>query len=255
VVTGGTPEAVFLVLERWGTDLASILDTATAAGSPFPFSPADVKTLSLQLFQALAFLHARCVLHRDVKLSNLLYCKGVLKLADFGMARNTSPLGGALTPRIVTLWYRAPELLLGAVDYTDAVDAWAAGCVMAELLRHRPVFPGREEGEMWSLLVALLGSPNQRIWPNWTQLPQARSLSMSCAPQEFNHLRREFSGVAPAGLELLNSLLCYDPSRRLGMEAAAHAEWFREKPLPHSPEAMPIFPDAFEGGRKRARTD
>jgi cyclin-dependent kinase 10 len=248
VVSGARADATFLVFDYAEHDLAALLDAAAARREPPPFSTGEVKTLLAQLLDAVAFLHARCVLHRDLKLSNLLYTNaGVLKLADFGLARNASPTGsGALTPRVVTLWYRAPELLLGAAEYGTPIDAWAAGCIAGELLRREPLFPGSNEGETWRHMVALLGTPSERIWPGWSRLPRAGSVAGcgtgAVAPQSFNYLKRDFPDVSPAGVELLNTLLTYDPRKRASMEEAARHAWFREAPRPRPPEAMPRFP-------------
>jgi cyclin-dependent kinase 10 len=271
VVSGARADAVFLVFDYAEHDLAALLDAAAMQRAPPPFSASEVKTLLLQLLSAVAFLHARCVLHRDLKLSNLLYTNaGMLKLADFGLARNASPVAGsgALTPRVVTLWYRAPELLLGCTQYGTPVDAWAAGCILGELLRREPLFPGTDEAETWRYMVALLGTPTERIWPGWSRLPRAGSVAggAASAAQNFNFLKRDFPDVSPAGIELLNQLLTYDPRKRAGAaEAAAHA-WFSERPLPRQPAAMPRFPCAHGAppppalpdsalARKRAREE
>ena len=248
VVSGAKPDSIFLVFDYAEHDLAQLLDAATAQRAPSPFSAGEVKTLLQQLFGAVAFLHSRCVLHRDLKLSNLLYTNGgCLKLADFGLARTASPLGaaaGALTPKVVTLWYRAPELLLGCSEYGSPIDAWAAGCVMGELLRREPLFPGRDEADVWHMIVALLGTPSDRIWPGWSRLPRAGSVAGGVPQQNFNYLKRDFPDVSPAGVELLNALLTFDPRKRLTLDEAARHAWFRERPFPRPPEAMPRFPSS-----------
>ena len=246
VVSGARADAVFLVFDYAEHDLAALLDAAAAARAPPPFAAAEVKTLVAQLVSAVAFLHSRCVLHRDLKLSNLLYTNsGVLKLADFGLARSSSPAGsGALTPRVVTLWYRAPELLLGCCTYGAPVDAWATGCIAGELLRREPLFPGADEADTFRRIVALLGAPTERIWPGWSSLPRAGSVAAGAPPNAFNYLKRDFKDVTPAGVDLLNQLLTYDPRKRATLEEAQAHSWFRERPLPRSPEAMPRFPCA-----------
>lgn len=116
------------------------------------FCPAffQVKCLMKQLLDGLKHCHSRGVLHRDIKGSNLLIDKnGVLKIADFGLATTIDPnKKQKLTSRVVTLWYRPPELLLGATDYGASVDLWSTGCILAELLAGKPIMPGRTEVKM-----------------------------------------------------------------------------------------------------------
>ena len=119
-----------------------------------PFLPSETKTLLRQLASALDYLHGNWILHRDLKTSNiLLNNRGQIKLADFGMARYTSAPPPQLTQLVVTLWYRAPELLLGAERYGFAVDVWSLGCVFAELLSREPLLQGGNEveqlGKVW----------------------------------------------------------------------------------------------------------
>lgn len=108
------------------------------------------------------------MIHRDIKMSNLLYSNGALKLCDFGLARDFGTPLRPYTPKVVTLWYRAPELLLGAKTYSSAVDIWACGAIMGELLCHTPLLPGRNDQEQLKLTYELLGTPNDAIWPGYT---------------------------------------------------------------------------------------
>jgi serine/threonine protein kinase len=138
VVVGAKQESVFLVFEYCEHDLATLLD---ASPSP-PFSEAEIKRLMVQLLEAIAFMHEQWVIHRDVKMSNLLYTKGTLKLCDFGLAREFGTPLRPYTPKVVTLWYRAPELLLGAKTYSSSIDMWACGAILGEWLGHAPLLPG-----------------------------------------------------------------------------------------------------------------
>jgi serine/threonine protein kinase len=130
--------SVYLVFEYVDHDLADLLDNMLQKGQHFTIS--EVKCLVKQLLEAVSFLHTHWIIHRDIKMSNLLYNnKGELKLADFGLARTygvplTEEKAKLLTPTVVTLWYRAPELLWGATQYTTAIDMWSVGCIMGELL-------------------------------------------------------------------------------------------------------------------------
>ncbi|KAF0921491.1 hypothetical protein E2562_007029 [Oryza meyeriana var. granulata] len=119
-----------------------------------PFSEAEVRNWCFQIFQALAYMHQRGYFHRDLKPENLLVSKDVIKLADFGLAREVSSVP-PYTEYVSTRWYRAPEVLLQSSVYDSAVDMWAMGAIMAELLTLHPLFPGtRSEAINWQSLCA-----------------------------------------------------------------------------------------------------
>lgn len=146
------------------------------------FSEAEVKCLVQQLLRAVHYLHRNFIIHRcvsrattckrnlcfrprDLKLANLLMNnRGQLKLADFGLARVYGEPVKPYTPKVVTLWYRAPELLLGATTYTTSVDLWGVGCIFGELVLKTPLLPGKTEIDQLRKMIKLLGSPNPRIW-------------------------------------------------------------------------------------------
>ena len=113
----------------------------------------------VQLLQAVKYLHDNWMIHRDLKMSNLLYnSKGQLKLADFGLARFYGSPRKPMTPKVVTLWYRAPELLLGNDTYGPEVDLWAAGCILGEWIDQKPLMPGKDEADQIDHIFRLLGS-------------------------------------------------------------------------------------------------
>ncbi|KAF0040813.1 hypothetical protein F2P81_006711 [Scophthalmus maximus] len=152
---------LFLVMSYCEQDLASLLENMQT-----PFSEAQVKCIVLQLLRGLEYLHHNFIIHRDLKVSNLLMTdKGCVKIADFGLARMYGIPQQPMTPRVVTLWYRSPELLLGTKSQTTALDMWAVGCIVAELLAHKPLLPGTSEIQQVDLIVQLLGTPNENIWP------------------------------------------------------------------------------------------
>lgn len=228
VVVGTKLDSLFLVFEFCEHDLARLLDAM-----PAPFSPAEVKCLLQQLLCAVAHLHANAVLHRDLKLSNLLLTSdGTVKLCDFGLARAIEPPEGEYTGRVVTLWYRAPELLLGAKTYGFAIDMWAVGCILGELLLHRPLMPAPNEMKQLEMMCDLLGTPNERIWPEFSSLPLASSLVLPS--QQFNELPSVFAAkrLTAETLALLNSMLTYDPSKRISARAAIEHEYFKQRPPP-----------------------
>lgn len=116
-----------------------------------PFLPSEIKTLLLQLTSAVEYLHNNWILHRDLKTSNLLMNnRGQLKVADFGMARSYGDPPPKLTQLVVTLWYRAPELLLGAEKYGSEIDLWSVGCIFGELLKKEPLLQGKNEVDQLS---------------------------------------------------------------------------------------------------------
>lgn len=156
VVVGKSLDSIFISMEYCEQDLASLLDNM-----PKPFSESQTKCLMLQLLDGLKYLHSRFIIHRDLKVSNLLLTdKGRIKIADFGLARLFSKTETVMTPCVVTLWYRAPELLLGSRTHSTAIDMWAAGCILGELLTHKPLLPGKSEIQQIELIIELLGKNN-----------------------------------------------------------------------------------------------
>ncbi|KAK7072092.1 Cyclin-dependent kinase 10 [Halocaridina rubra] len=194
-----------------------------------------------QVFKGLSYLHKKEIVHRDVKVSNLLLTNtGTLKIADFGLARELGYPMSPMTPQVVTLWYRAPELLFQAKTQTTAVDMWAAGCILGELLLHKPLLPGKSEIEQINLIINLLGTPNETIWPDFSQLPAMENFTLMQQP--YNNLRAKFPMLSPSGQKLLNFLFMYDPLRRATAEECLESLYFKEEPLPCDPQMMPTFP-------------
>jgi serine/threonine protein kinase len=215
VVVSPSREGVFLVFEYCEHDLSALLHSVKE-----PFSESEVKSLAAQLLSAVAYLHEHWIIHRDIKLSNLLYNnKGEIKLADFGLARLYAYPKRSMTAKVVTLWYRAPELLLGDKSYTTGIDIWAVGCVLAELLLNRPLLAGDSEIDQVHRIFRLLGTPTPRIWPGVDQLPQvakyAVNLTTEGAKYQYNNLRAVFPSISEEGFSLLNAMLTYDPSKRI----------------------------------------
>ncbi|NXE83506.1 CDK10 kinase, partial [Cochlearius cochlearius] len=261
VVVGNHLESIFLVMGYCEQDLASLLENMQT-----PFSEAQVKCIILQVLKGLQYLHENYIIHRDLKVSNLLMTdKGCVKIADFGLARTYGMPPKPMTPKVVTLWYRAPELLLGMTTQTTSIDMWAVGCILAELLAHKPLLPGTSEIHQIDLIVQLLGTPNENIWPvRVAPCFAACSASSPCLPlmlrppqgfsrlplvsqytlrkQPYNNLKHKFPWLSEAGLRLLNFLFMYDPKKRATAKDCLESSYFKEKPLPCEPELMPTFP-------------
>ena len=195
----------------------------------------------IQLLDGLAYLHKNYIIHRDLKVSNLLLTdKGCLKIADFGLARTLGIPPKPLTPKVVTLWYRGPELLFGGTTYSSALDIWAVGCIFCELLNNKPLLPGKSEANQIELIVNLLGCPNESIWPGFSSLPLVKELVLKNQP--YNNLKQKFHWLSEAGSQLVNDMLTYDPNKRISARRARRSTYFREKPHPIEPEMMPTYP-------------
>jgi len=277
VAVGGTRSGVFLVFEYAEHDLAGLVDRHHSAHGRSPFRESEAKRLALQLMGAVAHLHVRRVLHRDLKLSNLLYNhRGELKVADFGLARsvpsgrrgrrrqggalavgdNTFGRPKALTPKVVSLWYRPPELMLGGEEYGAAVDNWGIGCIVSELLSGTPLIRGKNEPDQISKMFALLGPPSLELWPSLSDMPLVKSGAVEIPARHsggdsgaaFLDVHRDLS---VGGLSLLGGLLTYDPDRRTTAAGGLRSEWFTEAPLPASPGLMPTFPTRHGTARSK----
>nr|XP_029118452.1 cyclin-dependent kinase G-2 isoform X2 [Elaeis guineensis] len=167
VVVGSSLDSIFMVMEYMEHDLKGLMETMKQ-----PFSQSEVKCLMLQLLEGVKYLHDNWVLHRDLKTSNLLLNnRGELKICDFGLSRQYGSPLKPYTHLVVTLWYRAPELLLGAKEYSTAIDMWSLGCIMAELLAKEPLFNGKTEFDQLDKIFRTLGTPNEKIWPGFAKLP------------------------------------------------------------------------------------
>jgi cyclin-dependent kinase 12/13 len=226
--------SVYMVFEYAECDLVGLMKT-TQLGD------AHIKCLLKQLLKAVHFSHCNAVLHRDIKPSNILVnAEGVLKLADWGLCRKCVP-GGKYTNRVVTLWYRAPELLLGQQQYTDAVDLWSVGCVMAELLIGRALFPGKDEAEQLKLILDLTGTPpaDKAEWPpGWDELPLANELLTRQMPSQME-LRFAFL-LQPKAKDLIFRLLALDPTKRITAAQALDHDYFWSTPMPCEPKQIPV---------------
>ncbi|THG17979.1 hypothetical protein TEA_011595 [Camellia sinensis var. sinensis] len=240
LVTSRMSCSLYLVFEYMVHDLAGL-----AASPGIKFTESQVKCYMYQLLLGLEHCHNRHVLHRDIKGSNLLIDNGgVLKIADFGLASVFDPNHKQpMTSRVVTLWYRPPELLLGATDYGVGVDLWSAGCILAELLAGRPIMPGRTEVEQLHKIFKLCGSPSEEYWKK-SKLPHA---TMFKPQQSYKRCIAEtFKDFPPSSLPLIETLLAIDPAERQTASAALRSEFFTTKPYACDPSSLPKYPPSKE---------
>ncbi|KAH8945248.1 hypothetical protein BDL97_12G031200 [Sphagnum fallax] len=164
---------LYLVFEYLDLDLKKHMDTCPDLAK----DPRLIKTYLYQILQGVAYCHSHRVLHRDLKPQNLLIDRrtNALKLADFGLARAFGIPVRTFTHEVVTLWYRAPEILLGSRHYSTPVDVWSVGCIFAEMVNQRPLFPGDSEIDELFKIFRTLGTPNEETWPGVTSLPDFKS--------------------------------------------------------------------------------
>lgn len=203
-----------------------------------------------QLISGLEHCHTRGVLHRDIKGSNLLLDNdGLLKIADFGLASFFDPnKKHPMTSRVVTLWYRAPELLLGSTDYGVGIDLWSAGCILAELLAGRPIMPGRTEVEQLHKIYKLCGSPSDEYWKR-SKLPNA-TLFRPREPYK-RCIRETFKDFPASALSLIDTLLAIDPAERKTATDALNSDFFNTEPRACDPSTLPKYPPTKEMDAKR----
>ncbi|KAH8339096.1 hypothetical protein KR074_003975 [Drosophila pseudoananassae] len=254
IVVGSNMDKIFIVMDYVEHDLKSLMETMKNRKQSF--FPGEVKCLTQQLLLAVAHLHDNWILHRDLKTSNLLLShKGILKVGDFGLAREYGSPIKKYTSLVVTLWYRAPELLLCSPVYSTPIDVWSVGCIFAEFLQMLPLFPGKTEIDELNRIFKELGTPNEKVWPGYTDLPAVKNmLSQNSQFTEYpvSQLRKHFQEkTSDMGLSLLQGLLTYDPKQRLTADAALKHTYFKELPLPIDPSMFPTWPAKSElGGRK-----
>jgi len=240
IVTSRLSHSLYLVFEYMEHDLAGL-----AATPGLRFTEPQVKCFMTQILDGLHHCHGRGVLHRDIKGSNLLIGDdGQLKIADFGLATFFDPAKTQhFTSRVVTLWYRPPELLLGATEYGVAVDLWSTGCILAELLAGKPIMPGQTEIEQLHKIFKLCGSPSEEYWAK-AKLPDV-TLFKPQRPYR-RRIAETFRDFPATALDLLDTLLAIEPSHRGTAASALDSEFFRTKPLACEPSSLPKYPPSKE---------
>ncbi|XP_059308110.1 cyclin-dependent kinase C-1 isoform X3 [Lycium ferocissimum] len=239
---------IYMVFEYMDHDLTGLADRPGLR-----FTIPQIKCYMKQLLTGLHYCHVNQVLHRDIKGSNLLIDnEGNLKLADFGLARSFSGDHNAnLTNRVITLWYRPPELLLGATKYGPAVDMWSVGCIFAELLYGKPILPGKNEPEQLNKIFELCGTPDEINWPGVSKIPWYSKFKPA-RPMK-RRVREVFRHFDRHALDLLDKMLNLDPSQRICAKDALDGEYFWTDPLPCDPKSLPQYESSHEFQTKKKR--
>ncbi|WBW72802.1 cyclin-dependent protein kinase Cdk1/Cdc2 [Schizosaccharomyces osmophilus] len=216
---------LYLVFEFLDMDLKKYMDRISETGAS-ALDPRLVQKFAYQLVNGVNFCHSRRIIHRDLKPQNLLIDKeGNLKLADFGLARSFGVPLRNYTHEIVTLWYRAPEVLLGSRHYSTGVDIWSVGCIFAEMIRRTPLFPGDSEIDEIFKIFQVLGTPNEEVWPGVTLLQDYKSTFPRWKRVD---LHRVIPNGEETAIELLSAMLVYDPAHRISAKRALQQPYLRE---------------------------
>ncbi|XP_024976737.1 protein IMPAIRED IN BABA-INDUCED STERILITY 1-like [Cynara cardunculus var. scolymus] len=237
IITSQLSCSIYLVFEYMEHDISGLLSSPD-----IKFTESQIKCYMKQLLSGLAHCHSRGVMHRDIKGANLLVNnEGVMKIGDFGLANfcNVARDRRPLTSKVVTLWYRPPELLLGSTDYDASVDLWSIGCVFAELLRGVPVLQGRTEVEQMHKIFKLCGSPCDDYWKR-SKLPHA-TLFKPQLPYE-SHLPETFNDLPKNTVDLIETLLSIEPYKRGTASSALASEYFTTWPYACEPSSLPKYP-------------
>jgi len=228
----GHKSNISLVYEFCDTDLELIIKDSSLV-----LQRGHVKSYMMQTLKGLEYLHANWILHRDMKPNNLLIdTKGVLKIADFGLAKLYGSPSRVYTHQVVTRWYRCPELLFGARNYGVGVDIWAAGCILAELLLRVPFFPGESDLEQLAKIFQVRGTPTKDTWPGLTDLPDYIAYETYAAQP----LRGIFTAAGDDLLLLLERLLSLNPLTRCTAGEALQMSYFTNKPYPTPGNLLPM---------------
>eukprot|EP01091_Cochliopodium_minus_P008875 TRINITY_DN2088_c0_g1_i2.p1 TRINITY_DN2088_c0_g1~~TRINITY_DN2088_c0_g1_i2.p1 ORF type:complete len:795 (-),score=255.96 TRINITY_DN2088_c0_g1_i2:79-2463(-) len=243
-VSIGKENTIEMVFEYMQNDLAGLLKHANY------LTDSQIKCIMKQILDGLHFIHKNEILHRDIKPANILISNtGIVKLTDFGLSRLKKP-GKDLTNHVVTLWYRAPELLLGSKKYDEKIDIWAVGCILGEILVKKPILKGDNEfaqlGEIWKLC----GTPDD--WPEVVDLPLWKGFKPKqpkIAKSLYNNI--SLKSYDKYTLELLDKLLCLNPAERLNAGQALTHKYFWIDPMPADPKELSGYNSLYEFTTKK----
>uniref|UniRef100_A0A3B4X642 Mitogen-activated protein kinase n=1 Tax=Seriola lalandi dorsalis TaxID=1841481 RepID=A0A3B4X642_SERLL len=234
-------KSVYVVLDLMESDLHQIIHSAQT------LTPEHTRYFLYQLLRGLKYVHSANVIHRDLKPSNLLVNENCeLKIGDFGMARGLSShpeeSHSFMTEYVATRWYRAPELLLSLNHYTLAIDLWSVGCIFAEMLGRKQLFPGKHYVHQLQLILAVLGTPPEGLI-GAIRADRVRSYVQSLPSQLAMPLAKLYPQAEPQALDLLGAMLRFDPRERISVTQALEHPYLSKY---HDPDDEPICVPAFD---------
>jgi cyclin-dependent kinase len=214
---------LYIVFQYLDFDLKAFMISTKGKGNGL--SNKLAKEFCFQLLIGIKFCHQKGIMHRDLKPQNLLIENGVkLKIADFGLSRNFCIPIGKFTHEVVTLWYRSPEILLGAKCYSTPIDIWSIGCILAEMLTGRPFFCGESELEQLLAIFRVMGTPTSKNWPSISEFKDWHDFP-NWSPQKLEAI---FPMLEQDAIVLLRSFLRLDPTRRTTATKAMNFPFFDE---------------------------
>ncbi|EGI60357.1 Cell division cycle 2-like protein kinase [Acromyrmex echinatior] len=241
----------YLVFEYMDHDLMGLLESGMV-----DFNEMNNASIMKQLLDGLNYCHSKNFLHRDIKCSNILMNnKGEVKLADFGLARlyNAEDRQRPYTNKVITLWYRPPELLLGEERYGPAIDVWSCGCILGELFSKKPLFQANVDMMQLEMISRVCGTPTPAVWPSVIKLPHWHTLKPK--KQHRRRLREDFAFMPGAALDLLDKMLELDPEKRITAADALKSAWLKNvQPEQMPAPQLPTWQDCHElWSKKRKR--
>ncbi|DAZ97023.1 TPA: hypothetical protein N0F65_012892 [Lagenidium giganteum] len=229
---------VYIITDLMETDLHRIIYSRQ------PLTDDHIQYFLYQILRALKYIHSASVLHRDLKPSNLLLNSNCdLKICDFGLARGIEPDEDnmELTEYVVTRWYRAPEIMLSTKEYTKAIDIWSTGCIFAELLGRKPLFPGDDYIHQLQIICDKLGTPREEEL-HFVTSEKARRFMKNQPMKPGIPFAKLFPSAKPAAIDLLEKMLVFDPSKRISVEQALEHPYLESL---HNAEDEPVADRPF----------
>lgn len=216
VIKADNDKDIYLVFDFMETDLHAVIRANI-------LEDIHKRYVIYQLLKSLKYLHSADLVHRDIKPSNLLLNADChVKLCDFGLCRSIAEITGpnpVLTDYVATRWYRAPEILLGSTRYSKAVDVWAIGCILAEMITSRPIFPGTSTMNQLDKILEVTGYPSMEDVDS-IKSPFASTMLESLPPGRTKKLEELFPSASPEALDFIQQCLWFNPTKRLTIENA-----------------------------------
>ena len=215
------PNSLALIFEYMDKDLKNYLSVQRS-----PLNPMLIKSYAYQILAGLCYCHCHGIIHRDLKPANLLLNRaGLIKLGDFGLSRPFSLPMRSYTKEVITLWYRAPEILLNAPAYDISVDIWSVACIIVEMINRAPLFPGDSEIDQLFTIFRILGTPTEDIWPEVTSFPNYSSDFPRWAKKDLSEI---INTTDPNAIDLIEKMLKYNPLERISAKEALNHPYFAD---------------------------